>query len=76
MIEKHAPWLLSIIALSILMYSDIQNLKIVAKDYKGRADKSHFKHEQAIKKLSDKVIQLENEQKHKLSKEEYYKGIK
>lgn len=69
LLEKHAPRILTIIALAILMYSDIQNLKVFADDYKARARKTHSEHSSDIKKLKKSVIILENTC---VTKDQYY----
>jgi len=49
-------------------------LKRIASDYKDRADTTHSKQWVFISDLTDDMIELRTEQKHKLSKEEYHKG--
>jgi len=74
--KKVLPWLVVvIIAGGFTMYIQVEHLANIAVDYKDRADSTHYGLEESVKYLSDKVIELEIEQKHKLSKEEYYKGI-
>ena len=81
-VEKSIPPLLIGIVFSISMLfikvntleHNTNELKRIAGEYKDRADATHSKQWVFISDLTDDMIELRTEQKHKLSKEQYYKG--